>query len=107
MTFLAADHVVSVSVLKSGMSYRTILEENYRPDVLFIWTSAHVCIYPADAVLRVDGFLPSADAVKTASARTQPRVRVGREYIHIGREYVHIGREYVSGRPCPRGRQKK
>jgi hypothetical protein len=42
------------------------LEENYRPDVLFVRTStnvvrtsARVCVYPAD------GFLPSADAVKT------------------------------------------
>jgi hypothetical protein len=46
------------------------LEENYRPNVLFIRTSARVRVYPADAVLPVDGFLLSADAVKTASART-------------------------------------
>jgi hypothetical protein len=45
------------------------LEENYRPDVLFVRTSARIRVYPAD------GFLPSADAVKTASARTQPSVR--------------------------------
>jgi hypothetical protein len=34
-----------------------------------IRTSARVRVYP------VDGFLPSADAVKTASARTHPSVR--------------------------------
>jgi hypothetical protein len=33
--------------------------------------SARVCIYPVDAVLLVDGFLLSADAVKTASAWTR------------------------------------
>jgi hypothetical protein len=42
--------------------------ENYRPDV--IRTSARVRVYPADAVLPADKFLPSADAVKTASAGT-------------------------------------
>jgi hypothetical protein len=44
------------------------LDENYRPEV--VQTSACVRIYPAD------GLLPSADAVKTASARTQGYIRV-------------------------------
>jgi hypothetical protein len=51
------------------------LEENNRPDVLFVRTSARVRVYPTDAVLPADGFLPSADAVKTASARTRPCIR--------------------------------
>jgi hypothetical protein len=34
-------------------------------------TSASVRVYPENAVLPADGFLPSADAVKIASARTQ------------------------------------
>jgi hypothetical protein len=38
-------------------------------------TSARVCIYPADAILSADRFLPSADAVKTASTRTLGWVR--------------------------------
>jgi hypothetical protein len=46
------------------------LDENYRSDVLFVWTSARVRVYPVDAVLPADGFLPSTNAVKTASART-------------------------------------
>jgi hypothetical protein len=37
-----------------------------------VWTSARVRIYPADVVLPADGFLPSADTVKTASVRTCP-----------------------------------
>jgi hypothetical protein len=56
------------------------LEENYRPDVLFVRmsadvvrTSVHVRVYPADAVLTTDGFLLSANAVKTASARTRKK----------------------------------
>jgi hypothetical protein len=52
------------------------LEENYLPDVLFVRTSTRVRVYPVDAVLPVDGFLPSADAVKTASAWTLGCVRV-------------------------------
>jgi hypothetical protein len=36
-------------------------------------TSARVRVYPADAVLSADGFLPSADAVKTASTRTRKK----------------------------------
>jgi hypothetical protein len=36
-----------------------------------VQTSARVRVYPADAVLPADGFLPSADAVETASARTR------------------------------------
>jgi hypothetical protein len=38
-------------------------------------TSARIRVYPADAVLPADGFLSFADAVKTASTRTQPSVR--------------------------------
>jgi hypothetical protein len=41
-----------------------ILKENYRPDILFVRTSARVRIYPADAVLPEDRFLTSADAKK-------------------------------------------
>jgi hypothetical protein len=37
--------------------------------------SARVRVYPGDAVLPADGFLPSADAVKTASVRTLGCVR--------------------------------
>jgi hypothetical protein len=49
---------------------------NGRPTVkITVRTSAHVRVYPADAVLAVDGFLLSDDAVKTASARTQSSVR--------------------------------
>jgi hypothetical protein len=44
------------------------MDENYCPDVLFLRTSARVRVYPAD------GFLPSTDAVKTASAWTRKRV---------------------------------
>jgi hypothetical protein len=40
-----------------------------------IRTSARVLVYPADAVLTADRFLPSADAVKTASARTHVDTR--------------------------------
>jgi hypothetical protein len=43
----------------------------FRPDV--VRTSARVRVYPADAVLPADRFLPSADAVNTASARTQKK----------------------------------
>jgi hypothetical protein len=39
----------------------------FRPDVR---------VYPANTVLPADEFLPSADAVKTASARTRLRPRV-------------------------------
>jgi hypothetical protein len=46
------------------------LEENYRPDVLFVRTTDRVRVYPAD------GFFPSADAVKTASARTWASARM-------------------------------
>jgi hypothetical protein len=36
---------------------------NGRPTVKFtVRTSARVCVYPADAILPADGFLPSADA---------------------------------------------
>jgi hypothetical protein len=55
------------------MSKRTILEENYRPDVLFVRTSARVCVYPADAV-------------KTASARTRQWVRTDAGLQLRGRE---------------------
>jgi hypothetical protein len=43
-------------------------------------TSARVHAYPTDTVLPADGFLPSADAVKTTSARMRQCVRadVGR-----------------------------
>jgi hypothetical protein len=36
-----------------------------------VQTSARIRVYPANVVLPADGFLPSADAVKTASARTR------------------------------------
>jgi hypothetical protein len=36
-----------------------------------IRTSARVRVYPADAFLRVDGFLPSAPTVKNAFVRTR------------------------------------
>jgi hypothetical protein len=39
-----------------------------RPDVQ---TSARVRFYPTDAILPADGFLPSTDVVKTASAWPQ------------------------------------
>jgi hypothetical protein len=35
------------------------------------WTSARFRIYPADAVLPADRFLPTADAVQTVSTRMQ------------------------------------
>jgi hypothetical protein len=44
----------------AGMSQRTILEENYCPDVLFVRMSARVRVYPADTVLS------SADTVVVA-----------------------------------------
>jgi hypothetical protein len=52
-------------------------------------TSGRVRIYPADAILPTDGFLPSADAVKIASAwtqlasaRTPPNIRADVSSIH-------------------------
>jgi hypothetical protein len=51
------------------------LEENYRPDVLFVWTSTRVRVYPADAVIPADRFIPFANAVKTASARTRKKIK--------------------------------
>jgi hypothetical protein len=45
-------------------------------------TSARVRVYPADAVLPTDGFLPSADAVKIASARTHSRPH-GHERVRV------------------------
>jgi hypothetical protein len=36
-------------------------------------TSARVRVYPTDAVLPADGFLPSVDVVKTASAWTRKK----------------------------------
>jgi hypothetical protein len=66
------------------MSKRTSYGKNYHSEVRFIWTSvddvrtsARVLVYPANAILLASGFLPSADAVKTASTRTIQRVRAG------------------------------
>jgi hypothetical protein len=46
------------------------LDENYYPDVR---TSARVRVYPADAVLPEDGFLPSVDAGPRRRGRGSPR----------------------------------
>jgi hypothetical protein len=63
-------------------------------------TSARVRVYPADAVLSADGFLPSADAlmcprVHATFARTRVRVLVAAQTWR-GRVRVDVGR--------PRGR---
>jgi hypothetical protein len=47
-----------------------ILEEIYGPDVLFVRTSTRVRVYPADAVLPADGFLPCPRGRWDASAQT-------------------------------------
>jgi hypothetical protein len=43
------------------------------PPLLFLDVSTRVRVYPTDAVLPADGFLLSADAVKTTSARTRKK----------------------------------
>jgi hypothetical protein len=40
-------------------------------------TSTRIRVYPADTILPADGFLPSADAEKIASARMRQRIRAG------------------------------
>ena len=63
------------------MLKRTFLDENQRPDVLFVRpsadvvrTSSSVRVYPADALLPADAALLSADAVKNR-VRTDAVVR--------------------------------
>jgi hypothetical protein len=65
-------------VLGAGQNYpipkggRDVIKDDFGGKLLSgrSRTSARVRVYPADVVLPADGFLPSADAVKTASART-------------------------------------
>jgi hypothetical protein len=48
----------------AGMSKWTSYGKIYHPDISFIRTSARAHVYPADAFLLPDGFLPSAPMVK-------------------------------------------
>jgi hypothetical protein len=79
-------------------------------------TSTRVCVYPVDAVLPADGFIPSADTAKIrphgriqASARTHPSVRTN---MACPRGRTHsLPRTLPSPPPspadagcCPRGR---
>jgi hypothetical protein len=80
------------------------LEENYRPDVLFVRTSADVVrtsarvrVYPADAILPADGFLPSADA------RVHPR---GHERVRADACVRPRGHERVRADATMRPREK-
>jgi hypothetical protein len=61
----------------AAASARDVIKDDFGgklpSDVLFIRTSARIRVYPTDAVLSADGFLPSTEAVKTASARTRQR----------------------------------
>jgi hypothetical protein len=50
---------------------------NGRPTIkIIVQTSTRVRIYPADAVLPADEFLPCADAIKTACPRARARIDV-------------------------------
>jgi hypothetical protein len=64
---------------------------NERPTVKFtVWTSSRVRIYPAEAFLPMDGFLPSTPTVNNVSARTRP-------YIHADRG----ASARTTSPPCP------
>jgi hypothetical protein len=65
-------------------------------------TSARVRIYPADAVLSADGFLPSVDAVKTASTRircvhadtnAKNKIKIKNKKIVIIKKKLVVGKE--------------
>jgi hypothetical protein len=75
--FCTAYRVVGVGVgrhvIKDDFGGKLPSGSPFRLDVAdVVRTSARVHVYPVDAVLPADGFLPSADAVKTASTRTRP-----------------------------------